>query len=57
MSEQEPYEEGKKSAECGGTWWSNPYPLCTTKWFAFEDGRRDGEAKDVGPEEGTPTWA
>lgn len=49
-------EKGRESAERGGDWRDNPHSHGSREWFAFEDGRREGGAKDVGPAEGTPAW-
>ena len=49
-------QEGRESAERGEDWTANPYHPGTREWFAFEDGRREGGAKDVGPTPGTPAW-
>jgi hypothetical protein len=55
-NDDETYEAGKQAQESGGSWRDNPHRPGTRDWFAFEDGRRDAEAKDVGPAEDTPAW-
>ena len=54
--DRDAYEDGKQTQEQGGDWRDNPHRPGTRDWFAFEDGRRDAGAKDVGPGEGTPAW-
>jgi hypothetical protein len=51
------YESGKQTQEDGGSWRDNPHRPGTTDYYAFEDGRRDAGAKDVGPADGTPSWS
>lgn len=49
-------QAGRAAQESGGDWRDNPHRLGTREWFAFEDGRRDAGAKDVGAAPGTPAW-
>lgn len=49
MKKNDPYEEGKKVQEEGGSWRDNPHTPGTASYYAYEDGRRDAGAKDVGP--------
>ena len=49
-------EAGRKCQEQGGDWRDNDYRRGSREWFAYEDGRRDAGAKDVGPASGTPAW-
>jgi hypothetical protein len=51
------YEKGLESSQQGGTWRDNPHRPGTLEYYEFEDGRRDGGAKDVGRAPGTPNWA
>lgn len=55
--EHSEYAKGKESAEKNGSWRDNPHRPGTREYYEFEDGRRDGGAKDVGPAPGTPSWA
>lgn len=50
------YEAGREAQEQGGSWRDNPHRPGSTDWFAYEDGRRDAGATDVGPKPGTPAW-
>lgn len=47
---------GRRVQESGGSWRDDPHRPGTREWFAFEDGRREAGAKDVGPAPGTPAW-
>jgi hypothetical protein len=49
-------DEGRKAQEQGGSWRDNPHRPGTRDYYAYEDGRRDAGAKDVGPAPGTPSW-
>lgn len=46
-------EAGKKAQEEGRP---NPHHKGTRAWFAFEDGRAEAGAKDVGTAPGNPAW-
>lgn len=48
--------EGRQVQEDGGSWRDNPYRYGSREWHAFEDGRREAGAKDVGSAPGTPSW-
>ncbi len=47
---------GRAAQEAGGDWRDNPYFKGSRDWFAFEEGRQDAGAKDVGPKPGNPAW-
>lgn len=49
-------DQGRKVQEAGGSWRDNPHQPGTRDWFAFEEGRQEAGAKDVGPAPGTPAW-
>jgi hypothetical protein len=49
-------EAGRRCHEGGGDMRDNPYTKGSRDWFAFEDGRRDAGAKDVGWSPGNPAW-
>lgn len=55
--EKDAYEKGRASAEDGGNHNDNTYRYGSREWFACEEGRADGGAKDVGPAPGCPAWA
>jgi hypothetical protein len=52
----DPEAAGRRAHEGGADWRDNPYRHGSADWFAFEDGRRDAGAKDVGTAPGTPAW-
>lgn len=49
-------DAGRRCHEAGGDWRDNPHRPGSADWFAFEDGRRDAGAADVGPAAGCPAW-
>lgn len=54
--ERKAEEAGKKCQEQGGDWRDNPHRHGSREYFAYEEGRREAVAKDVGPAPGTPAW-
>lgn len=54
--ERDAEEAGKKSQEQGGDWRDNNHRRGSREWFAFEEGRQQAGATDVGPAPGTPAW-